>query len=245
MPAGAARNALDCALLDLEAKTDGRSVLEILDLAPPNEVVTAYTLSLGTPESMGAAAREAAHRPLIKVKLGGAGDAARILAVRENAPDSSLIVDANEAWRDHLFDENMAACAAARVDLIEQPLPAGADSFLAGISRQVPVCADESVHTLSELEALTDRYDAVNVKLDKAGGMTEAALMVKRARELGLTVMIGSMLATSLAMAPAYFLAGYAEFIDIDGPLLLAEDRVPGLAFEGSLVLPPQPALWG
>jgi len=245
MAAGAARNALDCALVDLEAKLAGRSAAEILGLTPPVSTITAFTLSLGTPDSMNEAAKAAAARPLIKVKLGGAGDDARIRAVRAGAPNARLIVDANEAWSDDLFAINLTACAEVGVELIEQPLPAGNDAYLATIAHPVPICADESVHTSDDLAALADRYDAVNIKLDKSGGITEAARMVATAGELGLTVMVGCMLATSLAMAPAYLLTGAATFVDIDGPLLLARDREPGLVFDGSRVYPPAPELWG
>ncbi|MCW2310255.1 N-acetyl-D-Glu racemase DgcA [Rhodobium gokarnense] len=245
MPAGAARNALDCALLDLEAKMSGKSAADILGISPPAEAVTAYTISLGTPDKMASDARAAAHRPLIKVKLGGAGDVDRIRAVRANALGARLIVDANEAWTDELFAPNMEACKAAGVELVEQPLPAGNDAMLASLAHAVPVCADESVHISDGLADLADRYDAINIKLDKAGGITEALKMAKLAGDLGLTVMVGSMLATSLAVAPAYLLSGYAAFLDIDGPLLLAKDREPGLSFDGSTVKMPEPALWG
>lgn len=245
MPAGAARNALDCALIDLEAKLSGRSAAAVLGLAEPEPFITAYTLSLGTADAMADAARAARDRPLIKVKLGGAGDADRIRAVRANAPEARLIVDANEAWTDALFDENMTACVAAGVELVEQPLPADADGALATLERPVPVCADESVHTAKDLAALADRYDAVNIKLDKSGGLTEALSMVDIARKSGMTIMIGSMLATSLAVAPACLIAEHAAFVDIDGPLLLAKDRKPGLVIDGSWVTPPSPRLWG
>ena len=245
MPAGAARNALDCALLDLEAKRTGRRAWDILGLPAPVPATTAYTLSLGTPESMGEAARKAAARPLLKVKLGGDGDPERIAAVRANAPDSQLIVDANEAWRPSNVEANLAACLAASVALIEQPLPAGEDDLLARIPHPVPVCADESLHDRAGLDALAGRYDAINIKLDKTGGLTEAALLAAEARARGLTVMVGCMLGTSLGMAPATLLTGSAAFIDLDGPLLLARDREPPLRYEGSTVFPPEPSLWG
>jgi len=245
MPAGAARNALDCALLDLDAKRSGRSAAALLGLAEPGPLVTAYTLSLGTPESMGAAAAAAAARPVLKIKLGGAGDPERIRAVRAGAPGATLIVDANEAWTDALYAENMAACAAAGVALVEQPLPAGADGLLATLARPVPVCADESLHTAADVPALARRYDAVNIKLDKAGGVTEALDIAAAARAHGLKVMVGCMVGTSLAMAPAVLVAQGADFVDLDGPLLLARDREPGLVYEGSRMLPPAPALWG
>lgn len=245
MPAGAARNALDCALLDLEAKQTGRRAWEILGLPAPVPATTAYTLSLGTPESMGEAARKAASRPLLKVKLGGDGDPERIAAVRAGAPDSRLIVDANEAWRPANVEANLAACLAAGVALIEQPLPAGEDALLAEIPHPVPVCADESLHDRAGLDALAGRYDAINIKLDKTGGLTEAVMLAAEARARGLTVMVGCMLGTSLGMAPATLLTGSAAFIDLDGPLLLARDREPPLHYEGSTIHPPEPDLWG
>ncbi|ACL59343.1 N-acetyl-D-Glu racemase DgcA [Methylobacterium nodulans] len=245
MPAGAARNALDCALWDYEAKATGRPAHAIAGLPPPCPATTAYTLSLGTPEEMEAAARAAAQRPLLKVKLGGEGDPARIAAVRRGAPAARLIVDANEAWRAGTLAENLAACAAAGVELIEQPLPASDDGALAGLPRSIPLCADESLHDTAGLDALLGRYDAINIKLDKAGGLTEALALARAARERGLTIMVGCMVGTSLAMAPAMLLADFAAFVDLDGPLLLARDREPGLRFEGSTIHPPEPALWG
>ncbi len=245
MPAGAARNALDCALLDLEAKRSGRSAAAILGLGPLRPLVTAYTLSLDTPEAMEAAAREAAHRPLLKVKLGGAGDPARIAAVRRGAPGARLIVDANEAWDVGGLAANITACAAAGVELIEQPLPAGGDDALAAIPHPVPICADESMHLAADVAALVGRYDAVNVKLDKTGGVTEGLAAAREAKRLGLGVMAGCMVGTSLAMAPALLLAQDADFVDLDGPLLLARDRDPGLRYDGSLVYPPGRELWG
>ncbi|GJD55965.1 N-acetyl-D-Glu racemase DgcA [Methylobacterium dankookense] len=245
LPAGAARNALDCALLDLEAKTIGRPAWEILGLSPPQAAITAYTLSLGTPESMEAAARAASARPLLKVKLGGAGDPERIAAVRRGAPESRLIVDANEAWSPETLAANLAACAAAGVGLIEQPLRAGEDALLAEIERSIPICADESLHDRAGLDALSGRYDAINIKLDKTGGLTEAVMLAHEARARGLSLMIGCMVGTSLAMAPAMLLAHHADYIDLDGPLLLARDREPALHFEGSTIHPPEPALWG
>ncbi|PLX37286.1 MAG: dipeptide epimerase [Hyphomicrobiales bacterium] len=245
LPAGAARNALDCALLDLEAKASGTPAWQILDLPAPTELMTAFTISLGTPEKMAADTAKAADRPLLKVKLGGEGDAARIAAIRGAAPNARLIVDANEAWSETTFADNMAACAAARVELIEQPLPADNDGLLARVDRPVTVCADESVHVASDLAALASRYDAVNIKLDKSGGITEARRMVAEADRLGFKVMIGCMLATSLAMAPACLIAGKADFVDLDGPLLLTRDRDPGLVFAGSIIAPPSRTLWG
>ena len=245
MPAGAARNALDCALIDLEAKLGQRPAWEIAGLPAPEPAVTAYTLSLGSPESMGEAARRASARPLLKVKLGGAGDPERIAAVRAGAPGARLIVDANEAWRAETLEANLAACLAAGVALIEQPLPADDDGLLAEIPHPVPVCADESLHDRTGLDSLAGRYDAINIKLDKTGGLTEAVLLAREARARGLTVMVGCMLGTSLGMAPATLLAGQAAFVDLDGPLLLARDRDPPLRYDGSTVFPPEPALWG
>ncbi|TNC15141.1 dipeptide epimerase [Methylobacterium terricola] len=245
LPAGAARNALDCALWDLEAKRTGTPAHRLAGIPAPAPVTTCYTLSLGSPEAMAAAARAAASRPLLKVKLGGGGDPERIAAVRHGAPEAAIVVDANEAWSPETLEANLAACVAAGVRLIEQPLPAGDDAALAGIARPIPICADESLHDRAGLDGLRDRYDAINIKLDKAGGLTEALLLAQAATARGLSIMVGCMLGTSLAMAPAMLLSGYADFVDLDGPLLLARDRDPGLRFDGSLVHPPEPALWG
>jgi L-alanine-DL-glutamate epimerase-like enolase superfamily enzyme len=245
MPAGAARNALDCALLDLEAKTAGQRVWDLLGRPAPRACTTAYTISLGSPEAMAAATAKAAHRPLLKIKLGGDGDGERIVAVRKAAPESELIVDANEAWTAHNLEQNLAECAEVGVTLVEQPLPAGKDEALARIRRPLAVCADESVHDRATLAGLRERYDAVNIKLDKTGGLTEALAMADAARALGFEIMVGCMVATSLAMAPAMLLAQDARYVDLDGPLLLARDREGGLRYEESLVYPPEPALWG
>ena len=245
MPPGAARNALDCALLDLEAKTSGRRAWSLLGRPAPRPCLTAYTISLGTPEAMAAATARAAHRPLLKIKLGGDGDGKRIAAVREAAPKSELIVDANEAWTPDNLEQNLGECAAAGVTLVEQPLPAGQDQALARIRRPIAVCADESVHDRASLAGLRERYDAVNIKLDKTGGLTEALAMADAAQALGFDIMIGCMVATSLAMAPAMLLSQQARFVDLDGPLLLARDRDGGLRYDGSLVYPPEAALWG
>jgi L-alanine-DL-glutamate epimerase-like enolase superfamily enzyme len=245
MPPGAARNALDCALLDLEAKTSGQRVWNLLGRPAPAACITAYTISLASPEAMAAATAKAAHRPLLKIKLGGDGDGKRIAAVRKSAPESELIVDANEAWTSDNLEQNLAECAAAGVTLVEQPLPAGQDQALARIRRPLSVCADESVHDRASLQGLRDRYDAVNIKLDKTGGLTEALAMAEAAQALGFEIMIGCMVATSLAMAPAMLLAQAARFVDLDGPLLLARDRDGGLRYDGSLVYPPDAALWG
>jgi L-alanine-DL-glutamate epimerase-like enolase superfamily enzyme len=245
MPPGAARNALDCALLDLEAKTSGKRAWDLLGRPAPKACITAYTISLGTPEVMAAATAKAAHRPLLKIKLGGNGDGARIAAVRKAAPDSELIVDANEAWTPDNLAQNLKDCAEAGVTLVEQPLPAGRDEALRHVRRPIAVCADESVHDRASLSGLRERYDAVNIKLDKTGGLTEALAMADAAQALGFEIMIGCMVATSLAMAPSMLLASQARFVDLDGPLLLARDRDAGLRYDGSLVYPPEAALWG
>jgi len=245
MPAGAARNALDCAFWDLEAKTSGRPVHVLAGLARLRPLTTAYTISLGTPETMAAAAAQAAARKLLKVKLGGEGDPARIAAVRAAAPNAELIVDANEAWRADTLAANLAACAAAGVTLVEQPLPAADDAALGAIARPIPVCADESVHDRASLARLRGKYDAINIKLDKTGGLTEALAMAAEGERLGFAIMVGCMVATSLSMAPAVLVAQRARVVDLDGPLLLARDREAGLRYEGSLVHPATPELWG
>lgn len=245
LPAGAARNALDCAFWDLAAKQTGRRAYELAGLGAPGPVNTAYTISLGTVMEMAEAAERAAGRPLLKVKLGGEGDAERIAAVRRAAPRAELIVDANEGWSERTLAANLAACADAGVTLVEQPLPQGAEEPLTNLKRTIPVCADESVHDRASLAELLGKYDAVNVKLDKTGGLTEALALAAEAERRGLVIMIGCMVATSLAMAPAMLLAQRARFVDLDGPLLLAHDRAEGLRYEGGLVYPPPPALWG
>jgi L-alanine-DL-glutamate epimerase-like enolase superfamily enzyme len=245
MRPGAARNALDCALWDLEAKRAGKPVHELAGLPAPQPMITAYTISLGTPETMSEAAQRASARKLLKIKLGGVGDTERISAVRQAAPHSELIVDANEGWTRENLADNIAACAEAGVTLIEQPLPAGDDAALASMTRPVPICADESAHDRASLQALMGRYDAVNIKLDKAGGLTEALAMATEAERLGLRIMVGCMVATSLAMAPAMLVAQRARVVDLDGPLLLAKDRPNGLRYVDSLVHPATSALWG
>jgi len=245
MPAGAARNAVDCALWDLDARTTRVPVFTIICAATPSPLVTAYTLSLGDAEEMGAQARANATRPVLKVKVGGEDDAARIRAIRAGAPHSRIILDANEGWTEANLVRHMAIAAEHGVSLIEQPLPAGRDGMLANVSRPVPVCADESLHTRADLASLRSRYDAVNIKLDKTGGLSEAILLKEEAQKLGFKIMVGCMVGTSLAMAPAVLLAQDAEFVDLDGPLLLARDRAPGLRYDGSLVYPPEPDLWG
>jgi L-alanine-DL-glutamate epimerase-like enolase superfamily enzyme len=246
LPAGAARNALDCALWDLEAKRTGRRVYELAALPPPKPLVTAYTISLADPETMAQAAANASVRPLLKVKLGGAGDdVARIAAVRRAAPKAELIVDANEGWSEDNLETNLAACTNAGVTLVEQPLPQGQDAKLAQIARTIAVCADESVHDRASLDALAGKYDAINVKLDKTGGLTEALALIGEAESRGFAVMVGCMVGTSLAMAPAMLAAQRARIVDLDGPLLLAKDRPHGLRFDGSIAYPSEPPLWG
>ncbi|MEP9371470.1 N-acetyl-D-Glu racemase DgcA [Mesorhizobium sp. KR1-2] len=245
MTAGAARNAVDCALWDLEAKLSGTPAWRAISDASPGPLETAFTLSLASPEAMAAQAAENAWRPLLKVKIGSDDDIARIRAVRKAAPDSRIILDANEGWTDENVRQNMALAVDLGVALIEQPLPAGKDGILRDIPHPVPICADESGHGVEDLETLVGLYDAINIKLDKTGGLTAALLLRDRARELGFSIMVGCMVGTSLAMAPAILLAQGADFVDLDGPLLLARDRSPGLVYEGSLVSPPQAALWG
>ena len=245
MPAGAARNALDCALWDLAAKRAGRPAYALAGLPAPGPVTTAYTISLAEPAVMAQAAERAAHRALLKIKLGADGDPARIRAVRAAAPKATLIVDANEGWNDSNLAANLDACARAGVALVEQPLPDGRDDLLRHMKRPLLVCADESVHDRASLPALAGKYDAINIKLDKTGGLTEALAMLADAEQQKFNIMIGCMVATSLAMAPAILLAQKARFVDLDGPLLLSNDRPDGLRYVDSLVYPPSPALWG
>ncbi|MGC4027149.1 MAG: dipeptide epimerase [Mesorhizobium sp.] len=245
MPAGGARNAVDCALWDLEAKISGKSVVEMLGGITPQSLITAYTLSLGSAESMAEQARKNASRPLLKIKLGTDDDASRLRAVANAAPNSRLIVDANEGWTDDNLEKHLEIAAECGVVLIEQPLPAGKDSKLATVDHIVPICADESVHVTDDLASLRGRYDAVNIKLDKAGGLTEALKLRDAARGDGFGIMVGCMVGSSLAMAPAVLLAQGADYVDLDGPLLLARDRIPALRYDGSTVSPPEPTLWG
>jgi L-Ala-D/L-Glu epimerase / N-acetyl-D-glutamate racemase len=245
MAKGPARNALDCAFWDLQAKRTGKRVYELAGLPAPRPVITAFTISLGSPEHMAAAAERVAQRALLKIKLGAEADPARIAAVRRAAPQAELIVDANEGWTARNLAENLAACAEAGVTLVEQPLPAGEDAVLATIKRPIPVCADESVHDRASLAALDEKYDAINIKLDKTGGLTEALKLADQAERIGFTIMVGSMVSTSLATAPATLVAQRARVVDLDGPLLLAKDRAEGLRYEGSLVYPPDAKLWG
>ncbi|CAN7469195.1 dipeptide epimerase [Rhizobium sp. LjRoot30] len=245
MPAGAARNAVDCALWDLEAKLSGVTVASRLSQTAPASLTTAYTISLAEADVMAAQTKAVAHRALLKIKVGTEDDESRLRAVRAAAPDSVIIADANEGWTEENLERHLQIAARENIGLIEQPLPAGKDGVLARIPRPVPICADESVHHARDLGALRARYDAVNIKLDKTGGLTEALIMRDEARRLGFKIMVGCMVGTSLAMAPAVLLAQGAEFVDLDGPLLLARDREPGLVYRDSLVFPPEPALWG
>jgi L-alanine-DL-glutamate epimerase-like enolase superfamily enzyme len=244
LPAGAARNALDCAFWDLEAKKAGKPVWQLAGLRPPMPVSTAYTLSLAAPEAMREVAAKNAHRPLLKVKLGSDGDAERIEAVREGAPHSTLIVDANEGWTVDQYLTFAPQFVRLGVTMVEQPLPAEADEALAQIQRLLPVCADESCHDRGSLGGLSGKYDAVNIKLDKTGGLTEALLLKQEAAAAGFGIMVGCMLGTSLAMAPAFLVAQDARYVDLDGPLLLAKDREPFIHYDGSLMEPPSASLW-
>jgi len=245
LPAGAARNALDCALWDLESKMTGTPVWQLAELDEPQPVITAFTLSLDTPENMKAAATDNASRPLLKIKLGGEGDLARLEAVRAGAPQSQLIVDANEGWTVDDYQSLAPVMLALGVTLVEQPLPAGADEKLVGLARPLPVCADEACHDRNSLSELGGKYDVVNIKLDKTGGLTEALALRRAAFDAGFEVMVGCMVGSSLAMAPALLVAQGVKFTDLDGPLLLAEDRATPMQFEGSLVYPASQELWG
>lgn len=245
LPPGAARNALDCALWDLEAKQTGQPVWQLAGLPQPGPIVTAYTLSMAAPDVMAAAARASAHLPLLKVKLGPTRVIESVTAIRAAAPGSELIVDANEAWTAEQLELLLPALRELGVALLEQPLPVDADQVLAELARAVPVAADESCHVAADVARLADRYDAVNIKLDKAGGLTAALELKATAEAAGLEIMIGSMVATSLAVAPAMLLAPGARYVDLDGPLLLARDRSGGVELREQRLQPPIPALWG
>ena len=245
MPPGAARNAIDCALWDLAAKQANSPVWRLVGLPEPEPLTTAYTLSVDTPEKLAVAAQAESLRPLLKLKLAGAGDLERVAAVRAYAPKSRLIVDANEAWTSREYQRMVPELARLGVELIEQPFPADADACLADLPRPVPVCADESCYDRASLPHLAGLYDAVNLKLDKAGGLTEALRAQRLAESLGFRVMVGCMVGTSLAMAPAVLLGQGADYVDLDGPLLLARDRGPGLRYEGSRVFPADGDVWG
>ncbi|WP_370647596.1 N-acetyl-D-Glu racemase DgcA [Rhodohalobacter sp. 614A] len=245
LPAGAARNAVDCALWDVEAKTQNKRVWELAGLPDPGPEITAYTLSLDTPERMKAAASKNAFRPLLKIKLGTPDDMPRLEAVRAGAPDSHIIVDANEGWTAEVYKDLAPHLLDLGVSMVEQPLPAGQDELLEEIERPLPVCADESCHDRNSLPTLKGRYDMINIKLDKTGGLTEALALKKQALSEGYEIMTGCMVGTSLAMAPAVLLAQGSAFTDLDGPLLLAEDRTNPLKFDEAGVHPPSPELWG
>ena len=245
LPAGAARNAIDCALWDLEAKKAGKRVWELAGLPEPRPEITAYTLSLDTPEAMQAQAAKNAFRPLLKIKLGTPDDMVRLEAVRAGAPKSTIIVDANEGWSAEVYADLAPHLVRLGVALVEQPLPAGEDDALLGMERPVPVCADEACHDRASLSALRGKYDVVNIKLDKTGGLTEALALREAARAEGYGIMVGCMVGSSLAMAPATLVAQGAAVVDLDGPLLLAEDRDHALKFDERGVHPPDAALWG
>ena len=245
LPAGAARNAVDCALWDLEAKAAGQRAWVLAGLARPEPLVTAFTLSLQAPDLMEAAAKRHAYRPLLKVKLGGEGDMARLEAVRRGAPQTPIIVDANEGWTADVYSELAPHLLRLGVRLVEQPLPAGEDDVLAEIERPLPVCADESCHDRTSLPSLKGKYDVINIKLDKTGGLTEALALRDAGRAEGYGIMVGCMVGSSLAMAPAVIVAQGAETVDLDGPLLLAEDRKAALLYDDRGVHPPDVALWG
>jgi L-alanine-DL-glutamate epimerase-like enolase superfamily enzyme len=246
LPANAARNALDCALWDLAAKSSGKRVWELATIPVVNSVETAFTISLDTPEKMAAAANASLGAPILKLKLGGDGfDLPRVEAVREAAPAARLMVDANESWAPSHYREIVPALGGLGVELIEQPFPAGADDVLETLDHPVPVCADESCHTSADLPRLVNRYEAINVKLDKTGGLTEALLLAAGARQSGLKLLIGCMACTSLGIAPARLLAGATDYVDLDGPLLLAGDRHHRLIYENGRIGLPQRELWG
>ena len=245
LPAGAARNALDCALWDLEAKTAGVSVAKLAGLGDLRPEITAYTLSLDTPEAMQAQAAQNAYRPLLKIKLGTPDDMPRLEAVRRGAPKSRIIVDANEGWSAEVYADLAPHLVRLGVELVEQPLPAAEDDALLGLERPLPICADESCHDRTSLQNMTGKYDFANIKLDKTGGLTEALALKQAAIEAGYGIMVGCTVGSSLAMAPATLVAQGAAFTDLDGPLLLAEDRETPLKFDENGVHPPVPALWG
>ena len=249
MPAGAARNAIDCAFWDLEAKKSGKRVWELLDLPAPDELTTAFTISFDEPDTMRAKAAENAHRPLLKVKLASADDLPRVQAVRQGAPNARIVVDANEGWTADSYDQIIAGLVACGVVGVEQPMPAADDSALADLPHPIPLIADESAHTTETLPKLIGLYDMVNIKLDKTGGLTEALKLKAAAEAAGMKIMVGCMVGSSLAMAPAMVLAsgrnGHVDLIDLDGPLLLAEDRVTPIKFNGSIMSTPERDLWG
>ena len=245
LPPGAARNALDCAFWDIDAKRAYRSVAELAGLGTVTPVLTAFTLALDTPEKMAELAAANRARPLLKLVLGGDGDVERVRAVRRAAPAARLIVDANESWNERQLSEFMPMLIDCRVELIEQPLPADADDALARLERPIPLCADESCRTLADLDRLEGKYEAINIKLDKVGGLTEALALAAEAKRRGIRIMAGGAIGTSLGVAPALLVAQQAAIVDLDGPLHLAADRVPGLHYNGSTIHPPEPNFWG
>ena len=245
LPAGAARNAVDCALWDLRAKQAKKPAYELANIDIPKPFETAYTISLDTPKNMGKEALINSHRPLLKLKLDGNRDLERVAAVREHAPSSLLIVDANEGWHEKDVLPMATKLARLGVALLEQPLPAGKDKILENIVHPVPFCADESCHTSDNLDQLVGRYDCLNIKLDKTGGLTEALLLLERAQEYSLDIMVGCMVSTSLSIAPATLLTTSAKYVDLDGPLLLKQDRPDGLYYENSMLFPNFDNVWG
>ena len=246
MKAGPARNAIDCAFWDFEAKKAGKRVWELAGLPQPQPVTTAYTLSVASPAEMAATAARNAHRPLIKMKLTGEGDLDRVRAVREVLPETPIIVDANEGWEVPMVERFATGLKKLQVQLVEQPLPQADDAALADVTHPVPFCADESCHTSGDIAHLTGRFDVINIKLDKTGGLTEALKLRQAAIDAGMNVMVGCMVATSLSMAPSVLIAQGAVIVDLDGPLLLAKDRDRGLTYdESGQVHPPEAALWG
>ena len=243
---GAARNAVDCALWDLEAKRAGVRVWDLADLPAPEPVTTVYTLGVDEPAIMGERARENSDRPRLKLKMTGDGaDLERVRNIHKNAPNARLVVDANEGWTIEQYLEYAPQFKELGVEMIEQPLPSTDDEQLRGVDRSIPVCADESCHDRATLKSLVGKYDMINIKLDKTGGLTEALNLRDAALKQGLSIMVGCMIGTSLAMAPGILVAQAATIVDLDGPLLLAEDRNPGLSFTGSIIHPPEPRLWG
>ena len=245
LPPGAARNALDCALWDLEAKRANKPAWELAGLPRPEAVVTVYTLSLDAPEKMHQAAKNNADKPMLKLKLGGPHDLERVAAVREGAPEARIVVDANEGWTQDSYERLVPELIGLGVVMIEQPFPAARDGALKVLDRPITVCADESCHDRRSLAGLTEKYDMINIKLDKTGGLTEALALKQAAQAQGLRIMVGCMIATSLAMAPGILIAQGAEVVDLDGPLLLAEDRPYGLTYDNGTVYPATAALWG
>jgi L-Ala-D/L-Glu epimerase / N-acetyl-D-glutamate racemase len=245
LPPGAARNAVDCALWDLCSQKAQRPVWQLLQSVAPKPVATVYTISMDTPQAMAQAAKEAVGHSMLKLKFGGQGDEHRIAAIREAVPDQRLIVDANEAWDNAILEPLLDSMSKHGVEMVEQPLPADADELLTSVHHPMPICADESCHTSENLPQLLGKYDMVNIKLDKTGGLTEAMRLLARAQEMNFSIMVGCMLGTSLAMAPALLVAQHAQYVDLDAPLLLGKDRANALRYEAGLVYPNAAGLWG